>query len=63
MVVGDVYEMKYNAFSSMDNLVSYGLATEKEGTFLDQQTTHYKYVCTLSVVYGTHARIGTARHD
>jgi predicted membrane chloride channel (bestrophin family) len=44
MVVGDVYEMKYNAFSSMDNLVTYGLATEKEGSFLDEQTTRYKYV-------------------
>lgn len=44
LVVGDVYEMKYNAFSSIENLVAYGLATKKEAVFLEAQESRYKYV-------------------
>jgi len=47
LVVGDVYEMKHNAFSSLKNLVAYGLATEKECAFLKTQDTRYKYVAPL----------------
>lgn len=47
LVVGDVYEMKHNAFASLDNLVNYGLATPKEARFLGKQESRYKYVAPI----------------
>jgi hypothetical protein len=44
LVVGDLYEMRHNAFASLDNLVDYGLATERECAILKRQDSRYKYV-------------------